>query len=131
MVKRRKKMLYHFLVLSHLLSLSLLSHSLHLPPLLLLQEILRITGSLHTYEHQQQSFNQLGEAKMVRGYNLYWADSGASHGTNQGPRAGWSWSNKGLSSFLLPHLYFFLFAHGCRPRGHTLTHAVKCFFIKF
>ena len=63
MVKRRKKMLYHFLVLSHLLSLSLLPHSLHLPPLLLLQEILRITGSLHTYEHQQQSFNQLGEAK--------------------------------------------------------------------
>ena len=68
---------------------------------------------------------------MVRGYNLYWADGGASHGTNQGPRAGWSWSNKGLSSFPLLHLYFFLFAHGCRPRGYTLTHAVKRFFIKF
>ena len=130
-MKRRKKMLYHFLVLSHLLSLPLLPHSLHLLPLLLLQEILRITGSLHMCEHQQQTFDQLGEAKMVRSYNLYWADSGSSHGTNQGPRAGWSWSNEDLSSFLLLRLYFFLFAYGCCPRGHTLTHAVKCFFIKF
>ena len=73
-------------------------------------------------------FDQLGEAKIVRSCNLYWANSGASHGTNQGRRAGWSWSNEG---FLLLRLFFFLFPHGCCPRGHTLTHAVKCFLIKF